>query len=475
MKLKLLSIIFWVFGIVQLSAITPVSGGIFTNTTWTLANSPYLVTGNVVVFPGVTLTVQPGVEIRVKDRAFNQSGIYIEARGVINMIGNSNAIIKVRADSSTSSVGAWQGFVIKTAQGGDLNYDYVSFSNANTLFNYDATPSDTINVHKSEFSFHNYALIPNTAIVADSCKFKGNTYGIFGWSNFKLSNCTFDSNSVGINAYASAFNVHNCKFINNVNGILFASSNGNGLSIKKSSFIGNTNGILYPSGGIIDSCLFKKNFDGIEGATDILIKNSQFDSNTVALQAGFSTTVSDNNISNNLTGVILGPVSFGQPMPLVINNRICNNSNYNIDNGTDLNLFIPTNCFCETDSTIIESKIFDGYDDITKGLISYGIFDTLCLNVLQIVNKGGALLSISKLKENNWTIYPNPNSGTLNIDNNLNFESLEILNVSGAIQKTIQLFSGKNSFDISDLSQGLYYVKVKGNDVNSKLIKFVKS
>jgi len=40
---------------------TTVSGGIYSNTTWTLANSPYVITGNIVVFPAATLTIEPGV------------------------------------------------------------------------------------------------------------------------------------------------------------------------------------------------------------------------------------------------------------------------------------------------------------------------------------------------------------------------------------------------------------------------------
>jgi hypothetical protein len=39
---------------------TNVSGGIYSNTTWTTAGSPYIVTDTIKVFPGVTLTIQPG-------------------------------------------------------------------------------------------------------------------------------------------------------------------------------------------------------------------------------------------------------------------------------------------------------------------------------------------------------------------------------------------------------------------------------
>jgi hypothetical protein len=46
------------------AAATNVSGTISTNTTWTLANSPYVMTGNVTVAAGVTLTIEPSVLVQ---------------------------------------------------------------------------------------------------------------------------------------------------------------------------------------------------------------------------------------------------------------------------------------------------------------------------------------------------------------------------------------------------------------------------
>ena len=43
---------------------TEVSGYVLTDTVWSLSNSPYLVIEELTVSPGVTLTVEPGVEIR---------------------------------------------------------------------------------------------------------------------------------------------------------------------------------------------------------------------------------------------------------------------------------------------------------------------------------------------------------------------------------------------------------------------------
>src|SRR5438105_3566521 len=61
--IKILTILFTVLSFAAKSQ-TNVSGGIYTNTTWTLANSPYIIIDTVVVFPGVTLTIEPGIVVK---------------------------------------------------------------------------------------------------------------------------------------------------------------------------------------------------------------------------------------------------------------------------------------------------------------------------------------------------------------------------------------------------------------------------
>ena len=93
------------------------SGALSGNTTWTKANSPYLLTGDVMVPDSVTLTIDPGVVVRFKAVSDDLSGgddinrIEIRVSGTLNARGTVSDSIHFTSNSQIPSSGDWYGFV----------------------------------------------------------------------------------------------------------------------------------------------------------------------------------------------------------------------------------------------------------------------------------------------------------------------------------------------------------------------------
>lgn len=471
MKKALFILSFIISNLSIVCAQTPVSGGIFSNTTWTLANSPYLMTGSIVVFPGATLTIEPGVEVRVQDNPPPSPSLYIESRGTINMVGSPGQPIRFRANSAIYTVAAWQGFIVNDAQGGVVNFDYVEISNANSTFNYTSTPPQFISLHGCRFNYNYYGIQSVLSLTLDSCFFFGNYSAVAGWSIFDINRCVFDSNGAALPIYASTLVVDSSDFINNYTAINLNNVPFSGMSISNCFFNNNGNGIVNPGNGSITNCTFSQNNIGIEGAVNAQITNSYFTNNLVAARLGFGSTLRDCEIANNTIGVGLGPLSFGQPAPNVLDNRICQNDSFNIENNTDLNLFLASNCFCESDSAVIESKILDGYDDITRGLISYAIYDTSCTTILRLINKAN-ITGLEESTVDKFIVSPNPAHDRVSFQNLSKELNIELIDQFGKRVMSCVVGPASNSIDVSGLSKGLYIVHaINGDEFNySKLL-----
>lgn len=382
MKTILFTLFLLIFGISQ--AQTVVGGGIYANTTWTAANSPYLLTQSLVIFPGKTLTIEPGTTVRVTaDQSFNTGNyIYLEVRGTLNAIGTSSGPITFTS-TILGNESNWLGIRIKGSQGGSVEMDHFKLTNSfYGLHNDIAEPGLSYNFNGCEFKNNQYAIQLNADMVYSNCLFEGNGVGNaaqISYGSLTASNCQFLNNFCSF-TWSNNINVSNCTFDGNENNIV-----GSPGTITDCIFNNNTNAMTEANGITIVNCSFENNQIGIDASGSMNVNNCFFLGNGTAMRMGDNSLITNNQILNNERGIV---VTGWSPNTMIISdNIICSNNLYNLENATDKNFDVNANCFCSSDSSYIEGLIYDGYDDITRGLVNYAIYDDSCQNVLEYVVK----------------------------------------------------------------------------------------
>jgi len=109
--------------------------------------------------------------------------------------------------------------------------------------------------------------------------------------------------------------------------------------------------------------------------------------------------------------------------------------------------------FCDNTPTVTVNPIID----YNTGIIEPGI--TYCLTN-----------NITHIDENiKFSVYPNPANSYVNITNIDGANKIEILDVTGKLIKQIIPNQNNYKFDISDLNEGIYFVKI--NNLIQKLVK----
>jgi parallel beta-helix repeat protein len=118
-------------------AVRYVGGAISASTTWTTANSPYVVNSDVTVNSGVILRIQPGVVVKF------QAGTRMTVNGVLAATGNASSPIVFTSDKDDAyggdtngdggatrpSPGAWNGLIFNaTASASTLSYALVRYA-----------------------------------------------------------------------------------------------------------------------------------------------------------------------------------------------------------------------------------------------------------------------------------------------------------------------------------------------------------
>lgn len=393
---------------------TPVSGGLYSNTIWTAANSPYLVVDEVIVFPDVTLTIEPGVVVMFDEDE------KLTVRGELIAVGTEQDSIKFTTSATPGVVGSWHGITLGGSVAGIGEFEYCTIEYSH---------------YGIDFVWGWGGSVPSSI---QKCAFRNNLIGIYGYGSYTLSisDCLFSNNSKG--TQTGQISISNCVFFNNTIGV--GGGSGSGYStISNSIFCGNQKGIF--KSGIVENSLLKNNRIGIEYG--VRPYNSIIINNEIGIKA----------VDETGTG-----------------NVIC-------DNDTNLMNLNPTaidasgNCWCSNNATTIGNSVWDGYDNPQLGLVTYlptapcvdwSMYDTLsCYNVAATYLLFNSLVHIAEIESSSLSVYPNPFTFQAQLNYNIPHDvppTLQLTDMLGRVVQKVQLPSneGTYTFDAAELGTGVY-------------------
>jgi hypothetical protein len=228
-------------------AATPIAGGSLASQTWTPAGSPYIVTGDVNVGAGVTLTLLPGTVVQAAGGDTQASGIdssrvELIVDGVLSAVGTSGAPVSFQAQSSVA--GAWYG--IEVNAGGKVTFDFATVQHAVNGVTSNATSTDLAATNSSFLQCTNAGMLLNAGSpTLANLLFRNDdtnvvNYGLWvsGTAAPSLSGATFAHNYHGLyNASAATTSVSGSTFFANRYGV--RSSGASAVTNVKSSILSN--------------------------------------------------------------------------------------------------------------------------------------------------------------------------------------------------------------------------------------------
>lgn len=385
--LLFLSLSLWctVFSFAQ----TLVSGGIFDAVTWTTTQSPYIVTGDVVVFPDGSLTIEPGVEIRFK------SNTILELReGDLFANGTASNPITFTLDSASTTIDKWEGIKNTTTTNAaivvELNHAIIEY--AKTGLDYGKGSSyryiDNTIFRYNDRGVYDGGLGYNWVTISNS-EFLDNGVGMEG--RMSAVNCTFTNNETGFGNPHTFANITeggrvlDCTFSNNQLGV---GSIGQiiVIAIIENSYFYDNDKSFWGYWANVDSSYFYNSTEVGIAAFKGEIQNSLFSQNALGIEAQINNldlSVHDNFFESNVVGL-----QVSGPNVEVVENTFCNNTDKAVVLTTNQAVTLNYNCWCSTNLTDIGDMIVDAYDDVSLGIATYNLLSNNCL--LGLVYPGDA-------------------------------------------------------------------------------------
>ncbi|MFA5032527.1 MAG: right-handed parallel beta-helix repeat-containing protein [bacterium] len=376
---------------------TNVSGVISTNTVWNTAGSPYIVTGNILVDTLVRLDIQPGVEVRL------DSAKCIMVKGILNAIGTASDSIIITKNGTAE----WSRIWLKPAVICSLKYCRIEYANNFALY---SDIGDSIYMDHCTISNNiggaihingGISVITNNTITDNSFPISGLAAGltIGGGTSAVITQNIISNNSNGgygggISIYGLAsdgsITITNNTITNNsamLGGGMCIWTSSNGSSVKIDSNTITYNSTTFGGGGIL-----------INGA-NVTVTNNILSNNFALTQGGaiFSgaAMIRHNTITYNMADSGGGAIytCSGTSSPIYYNTIIdtspsaiynqgegfirTNNisaTGYVVYNNGGSDLDARYNYWNITNTDTMNARIFDYFDDFSKGIVHYQIF-----------------------------------------------------------------------------------------------------
>ncbi len=237
---------------------TDVSGHITTNTVWQLSGSPYTMTASVIVDPGVTLTIEPGVIV------YGSSNTELQVQGHLEAVGTPSQPI-LFTSLTDNGPGQWNGLVFNGGSG------YLR----NVTVRYGGQANNTIGV-KSNIAIQDVSegevRIESSTVVSEA--YGGTSIGDYGIyaidSRFVLSDTLLSGNGNDLNVDYALKAIGTCTMT--VQNNRFSHNSGYAAmvdapllqAIHDNHFEGNGYNIIRSYGGEVSEGARLANQDGLE-------------------------------------------------------------------------------------------------------------------------------------------------------------------------------------------------------------------
>ncbi|GGE14896.1 right-handed parallel beta-helix repeat-containing protein [Psychroflexus salis] len=425
---------------------------------WTLANSPYIIEGRAIVQNGQILTIEPGVEVRLKSSSSPTVSWFDYNAGNVGVIRVQGEIIANGTDSekilfTRDGTGFWGTLLIDENASSNSSFmhciiEYSKESRNITGISFPVTFDSGISLYKSNINFENNVLRENQRAgmyireVSNLIELSNNEFYNNGANALVISESTVNStnnifydNSFSATGFVSAircsesdvFLVGNLIY-NNDDFAIFTTNNSN-VNIVNNTIYGNFQGIR------------------VENGANTYISNSIIENNEINFATGG--TIADAIIEMQYSST--DDSSFSANVINVTGNILNTNATFVNSATGDFSLQSTSDCVDAGNPNTTGLNI-PNLDVFGKNRIENSIIDIGAVEFQQ------PLSVVVNDKFFDLKIYPNPIENIFHVASNEKLK-IKIFSIDGKFFGTYET----KIIDISNLKEGVYILKIENS------------